>query len=77
MTALAIPAAAPVLGRVLALHVRDDCVLNAEKYYIDTPRLDLLGRMHGRGWYTRTRDRVDIPRTTLAEWQARKAGAAE
>lgn len=66
-----------VLGRVLALHVRDDCVLNAEKYYIDTPRLDLLGRMHGRGWYTRTRDRVDIPRTTLAEWQARKAGAAE
>ncbi|PHK94561.1 hypothetical protein CR162_12830 [Pseudoroseomonas rhizosphaerae] len=66
-----------VLGRVLALHVRDDCVLNPEKYYIDTPKLELLGRMHGSAWYTRTRDRLEIPRTTVAQWEARKAGATE
>src|SRR5215469_6430597 len=43
-----------VLGRVLAMHVRDEFVLDAGKYYIDTPNLKLLGRMHGRGWYART-----------------------
>ena len=62
-----------VLGRVLAMHVHDDCILDAKKYYIDTPKLKLVGRMHGRGWYTRTEDRVDIPRTTYAQWEARKA----
>ena len=59
-----------VLGRVLAMHVQDDGVLNAEKYYIDTPKLNLVGRMHGRGWYARTNDRVDIPRKTYAQWKA-------
>lgn len=63
-----------ILGRVRALHVRDDCVSNPEKYYIDTPKLELLGRMHGRGWYARTTDRVDIPRVSFAQWQERKAG---
>ena len=40
-----------VLGKVLAIYVRDDCVLDAERCYIDTPKLDLIGRMHGGGWY--------------------------
>ena len=61
-----------VLGRVLAVHVRDDCVLDAERCYLDTPRLNLVGRMHGRGWYARTTDRVEIPRMTVAEWEAKK-----
>lgn len=61
-----------VLGRVVAMHIQDDCVLDAAKYYVDTPRLDLVGRMHGRGWYARTTDRVEIPRIPLAEWEARK-----
>lgn len=59
-----------VLGRILAMHVRDDCVLNVEKRYIDTPKLGLLGRMHGTGWYARTTDRLEIKRIPLAEWQA-------
>ncbi len=42
-----------VLGRVLAMHVREDVVLDPAKHYIDTPRLKLIGRMHA-GWYTRT-----------------------
>jgi flavin reductase (DIM6/NTAB) family NADH-FMN oxidoreductase RutF len=65
-----------VLGRVLAMHVRDDCVMDAARCYIDTPKLDLIGRMHGRGWYARTTDRFDLPRIDLADYQ-RTADAAE
>jgi flavin reductase (DIM6/NTAB) family NADH-FMN oxidoreductase RutF len=62
-----------VLGRVVAMHIRDDCVLDPAKAYVDTPKLDLVGRLHGRGWYARTTDRFEIPRITPAEWAARKA----
>ena len=61
-----------VMGRVVALHVADDCVLDAEKFYLDTPKMELVGRMHGRGWYARTTDRVEIPRMSVAEWDAKK-----
>ncbi len=30
-----------VLGRVVAMHVRDEFVLDAEKHYIDTPKLEV------------------------------------
>jgi flavin reductase (DIM6/NTAB) family NADH-FMN oxidoreductase RutF len=62
-----------VLGKVLAMHVADEAVMDPAKRYIDTPKLDLVGRMHGRGWYARTTDRLEVPRLTVAEWQARKA----
>jgi|BEDMetMinimDraft_2_1075160.scaffolds.fasta_scaffold07386_4 flavin reductase (DIM6/NTAB) family NADH-FMN oxidoreductase RutF len=58
-----------VLGQVLAMHVRDEAVIDAAKCYIDTPRLDLIGRMHGRGWYTRTRDRFEMPRIRVEDWE--------
>jgi flavin reductase (DIM6/NTAB) family NADH-FMN oxidoreductase RutF len=61
-----------VLGRVLAMHVRDDCVLDASRHYIDTPKLQLIARMHGRGWYARTSDLYEIPRQTIADWNARQ-----
>lgn len=64
---------AVVMGKVLAMHVRDDCVLDPAKCYIDTPKLGLIGRMHGRGWYARTTDRIEIPRISVADWQANKA----
>ncbi|HET9017937.1 MAG TPA: flavin reductase family protein [Acetobacteraceae bacterium] len=57
-----------VLGRVVAMHVRDDAVLNAERCHIDTPKLDLIGRMHGGGWYARTTDRFEMPRIPVTEW---------
>ncbi len=60
-----------VFGRVLAMHVRDDAVLDAVKCHIDTPKLDLIGRMHGRGWYARTRDRFEMPRIAVSEWESR------
>jgi flavin reductase (DIM6/NTAB) family NADH-FMN oxidoreductase RutF len=60
-----------VLGKVLAMHVRDDCVMDAARCYIDTPKLDLVGRMHGAGWYTRTRDRFEMPRIDVGDWTPR------
>jgi flavin reductase (DIM6/NTAB) family NADH-FMN oxidoreductase RutF len=57
-----------VLGRVVAMHVRDDCVLDAQRCHIDTPKLDLIGRLHGGGWYTRTADRFEMPRIPLEGW---------
>lgn len=64
-----------VLGRVVAVHIQDDCVLDPVKCYVDTPKLGLVGRMHGRGWYARTTDRFEVPRLTVAEWEARKKAA--
>jgi flavin reductase (DIM6/NTAB) family NADH-FMN oxidoreductase RutF len=62
------PDNALVLGRVLAMHVRDDLVLDTAKCYINTPNLHLIGRMHGTGWYVRTSDLFEMPRIPRAEW---------
>jgi flavin reductase (DIM6/NTAB) family NADH-FMN oxidoreductase RutF len=64
-----------VLGRVLAVHVADEAVLDPVRCHIDTPKLGLVGRMHGRGWYARTTDLIEVKRVTAAQWAARKAGA--
>jgi flavin reductase (DIM6/NTAB) family NADH-FMN oxidoreductase RutF len=66
---------AVILGKVVAFHVQDDCVLDKDRCYIDTPKLDLIGRMHGRGWYARTTDRFEMPRIDVADWPLRKAAA--
>jgi hypothetical protein len=44
-------------------------VLDAAKYYIDTPNLQLVGRMHGGGWYARTSDLFEMPRIPLEKWK--------
>ena len=67
---------AVVLGKVVAIHVADQFVLDPVRCYIDTPNLDLIGRMHGRGWYARTTDRFEMPRIDVADWPVR-AKAAE
>lgn len=61
-----------VLGRVLAMHVQDEMVLDAEKNYIDTAKLKLVGRMHGTGWYARTRDLFEVARIPRASWSLRE-----
>ena len=60
-----------VLGSVLAIHIRDEFVLDPERCYVDTPKLDLIGRMHGGGWYARTTDRFDMPRIPVEAWPLR------
>jgi len=64
-----------VLGRVVAMHVRDDAVIDAAKHYIDTPKLKLIGRMHGSGWYARTSDLFLMPRIPLGKWKEGEAAA--
>jgi len=71
---------AVVLGKVVAIYVRDDCVLDKDRCYIDTPKLDLIGRMHGSGWYARVTDRFEMPRIAVADWpqvKQERAKAAE
>jgi flavin reductase (DIM6/NTAB) family NADH-FMN oxidoreductase RutF len=60
-----------VLGRIAAMHVRDDMVLDPVKHHIDTPGLQLIGRMHGAGWYARTSDLFKMERIARAEWEGR------
>jgi flavin reductase (DIM6/NTAB) family NADH-FMN oxidoreductase RutF len=50
------------LGEVVQAHVADDFILDPEKFYVDTPTMHLIGRMHGRGWYATTDDLFQMPR---------------
>lgn len=63
-----------VLGRVVAMHIRDDCVMDPARAYVDTAKLDLIGRMAGAGGYTYTREQFQMPRMTPAQWAERKTG---
>lgn len=65
------PDNAAVLGRILAMHVRDNLVLDPSKNYIDTPNLHLIGRMHGTAWYARTSDLFQMDRIPRANWTLR------
>lgn len=51
-----------VIGRVLAAHIDEGAVLDAARGHIDAPALGLIGRMHGAGWYARTRDLFQMKR---------------
>jgi flavin reductase (DIM6/NTAB) family NADH-FMN oxidoreductase RutF len=45
-----------VAARVLSVYIDDSAILDASRCYVDTPALDLIGRMHGRGEYALTRE---------------------
>lgn len=57
-----------VLGRVVAMHIADEAVMDAKRCYIDTAKLDLIGRMAGAGGYVRTTDRFELPRIEPGTW---------
>ena len=71
------PASGLILGRILAMSIRDDAVINAEKHYVNTPKLKLIGRMHGAGWYTRTSELFQIERISLADWKSKHGESAK
>lgn len=50
-----------VIGRVLAVHIDDDYILDVEKAYIDTPKLDLVARSYGSD-YVRSKDTFALDR---------------
>ena len=58
-----------MIGRILAMHIDETNMENVERLYVDTPKLDLVGRMHGRGWYTRTREQFEQPRIPIESWK--------
>ncbi|GBF05801.1 hypothetical protein DAERI_060061 [Deinococcus aerius] len=58
-----------ILGEVLGLHLRGDALLDEARMYVDTAALDLVGRMGGRGTYTRTRDTFTIDRVSYVAWR--------
>lgn len=64
-----------VLARVLAMHIREDGILDAAKHYIDTPKLGLIARMHG-GWYARTSCLFQMNRISPVEWQNREGNSS-
>lgn len=63
------PCQTVVIGRVLAVHVQDRYLKNAERAHIDTDALDLVARSFGSE-YIRSHDRFDLPRPTWAGLQA-------
>ncbi|WP_019588063.1 flavin reductase family protein [Deinococcus apachensis] len=65
-----------ILGEVLGLHLRADALLDEARMYVDTAALDLVGRMGGRGTYTRTRDTFTLDRVSYAAWQRAQEDSA-
>ncbi|AQH02548.1 hypothetical protein A9R05_26790 [Burkholderia sp. KK1] len=59
-----------VLGEVLAMHVPDEAVLDAQRCWIDTQRLQLVGRMHGHH-YLRMADVFEMPTIPVDTWNAK------
>jgi flavin reductase (DIM6/NTAB) family NADH-FMN oxidoreductase RutF len=51
-----------LIGDILAIHVLREVVLDVADGRIDAPKLDLIARLHGRGWYLRSTDRFEIAR---------------
>lgn len=56
-----------ILGEIVHIHVHDD-LIDAEMH-IDPDKLNLVGRLHGDGWYCRTTSRLREPRVSYASWQ--------
>jgi flavin reductase (DIM6/NTAB) family NADH-FMN oxidoreductase RutF len=65
------PNQAIVVGRVVHAHILDEMVLNKERCHVDTPKMKLIGRMHGSAWYTRTRDQFPLERPEWKDWVAK------
>ena len=55
-----------VIGRVLAVHVEDRYLLDADRAHIDTTALELVARSFGSG-YVRTQDTFNLARPTWAQ----------
>ncbi len=60
-----------VIGRVLAVHIHDQYVLDAENGYLDTKGFDLVARSFGSE-YVRTKDTFNLDRP---KWSDRDAKA--
>ena len=62
-----------VIGQILCAHIDGSAVQDKERCHIDTPALQLIGRMHGSGWYARCSDLFQLDRPVWADWQRNAA----
>lgn len=61
-----------LVGRIVAMHVRDDAVLDAKRCHINTEALDLIGRMGANGYIRAAGPGVfQRARLKLSEWTRR------
>lgn len=51
-----------VIGRIEAIHIADDKMLDPGRDYVDTPGLDLIARLHAAGWYQHGGERFEMKR---------------
>jgi flavin reductase (DIM6/NTAB) family NADH-FMN oxidoreductase RutF len=63
-----------VVGQALVAHIDDRFILDRERLHFDTPAMQLIGRMHGAGWYARTSDLFQLERPSWKKWQAENGG---
>ena len=63
------PCQTVVIGRVLAVHIEDRYLKNADRAHIDTDALDLVARSFGSE-YIRSHDRFELARPTWAGLKA-------
>ena len=57
-----------VLGRVVAMHIKDEAIIDPARCYVDTAKLDLIGRMAGAGGYVQTNNTFELPRIKPETW---------
>jgi flavin reductase (DIM6/NTAB) family NADH-FMN oxidoreductase RutF len=64
------PARSLVLGEVLVMHIRDDAVLDSERFHVDNSKLALVGRMHANS-YIDASGSFELQRVDAGTWKTR------
>lgn len=55
-----------VLGEVIHFHIAD-ALVDPQRLHVDTLAMNLVARMHGAGWYTRSTDLFQLTRPAFAD----------
>lgn len=58
-----------ILGEVLRFYIADS-LIDPDRLHVDTLAMNLVARMHGAGWYSRSTDLFQLARPTYAQWVA-------
>jgi flavin reductase (DIM6/NTAB) family NADH-FMN oxidoreductase RutF len=61
-----------VIGRVLAIHIKDEFLIDATRGHVDTLKLDLVARTFGSG-FARMGEPFDLVRPSWKDWQDKKS----
>ena len=57
-----------LLGTVVHLHIAEQ-FYDAATNRIHSEKIGMIGRMHGRGFYTKTNELFEIPRISFSAWE--------